>query len=55
MNDTRKLPVLEIYWAKNKASSFKERTYCYFQPECSYAKEVPEEQAEAFDATIYAE
>lgn len=55
VNDNRKLPVLEIYWAKNKASSFKERTYCYFQPECSYAKEVPEEQAEAFDATIYAE
>lgn len=55
VNDTRKLPVLEIYWAKNKASSFKERTYCYFQPECSYAKEVSEEQAEAFDAAIYAE
>lgn len=52
-NDTMKHPVLEIYWAKNKASSFKERTYCYFCPELSLAKECSKEQAEAFDAIIY--
>lgn len=55
VNDDRKQPVLEIYWAKNKASSFKERTYCYFMPEYSLAREVDENQAEVFDATIYAE
>ena len=54
-NDTRKHPVLEIWWAKNKASSFKERTYCYFVPEYSLATEVTKEQAEIFDAAIYAE
>lgn len=54
-NDDKKQPVLEIYWAKNKASSFKERTYCYFVPEYSLAMEVDAQQAEIFDATIYAE
>jgi replicative DNA helicase len=51
----RKHPVLEIYWAKNKASSFKERTYCYFAPEYSLASEVSKEQQEAYDAIIYAD
>lgn len=55
VNDSKKRPVLEIYWAKNKASSFKERTYCYFMPEFSLAREVDAEQTEVFDATIYAE
>lgn len=54
-NSEQKLPVLELYWAKNKQSSFKERTYCFFSPEFSLAKEVSKEQAAIFDATIYAE
>lgn len=54
-NDTMKHPVLEIYWAKNKASSFKERTYCYFSPTLSLASECSKEQAEAFDVIIYGE
>ena len=54
-NEGKKEPVLEIYWAKNKASSFKERTYCYFAPEYSLASEVGEQQQEAYDAIIYAE
>ena len=54
-NDTMKHPVLEIYWAKNKASSFKERTYCFFTPECSLATEVKREQAEEYDSIIYGE
>ena len=54
-NDTMKHPVLEIYWAKNKASSFKERTYCYFVPEFSLATEVKREQMDEYDAIIYAE
>lgn len=52
-NDTTKRPVLEIQWAKNKASSFKERTYCYFAPEFSKAVECDERQTENFDAIIY--
>ena len=55
VNDDKKQPVLEIYWAKNKASSFKERTYCYFMPEYSLAIEADASQSEIFDATIYAE
>lgn len=54
-NSEQKLPVLELHWAKNKQSSFKERTYCFFSPEMSMAKEVSKEQAAIFDATIYAE
>ena len=54
-NDITKHPVLEIYWAKNKTSSFKERTYCYFSPETSKAIEVKKEQAEEYDSIIYAE
>ena len=55
VNDEKKQPVLEVYWAKNKASSFKERTYCYFAPEYSLAREVDEAQASNFDSIIYAE
>lgn len=54
-NNTQKHPVLEVYWAKNKASSFKERTYCFFTPELSLATEVPKAQMEEYDAIIYAE
>ena len=39
----------------NKASSFKERTYCYFVPEFSLATEVKREQMDEYDAIIYAE
>jgi len=53
-DDTQKHPVLEIYWAKNKTSSFKERTYCYFSPDNSLAIEVKKEQQEEFDSIIYA-
>jgi len=54
-DDITKHPVLEIYWSKNKTSSFKERTYCYFSPETSLAIEVKKEQAEEYDSIIYAE
>ena len=52
-NDDEKHPVFEIQWAKNKASSFKERTYCFFTPEYSKATECSKELAAQFDAKIY--
>lgn len=54
-NDTMKHPVLEVYWAKNKASSFKERTYCFFTPEYSLATEVNKQQSDEYDSIIYGE
>ena len=51
--DGYKHPILEIYWAKNKASSFKERTYCIFVPQYSYAKECDKEQTEYYDSLVY--
>lgn len=53
VGSTEKNPVLEIQWAKNKASSFKERTYCYFLPEHSLANECNKEQMKQYDAIIY--
>lgn len=48
-----KSPVIEIDWAKNKKSSYKGRTYCYFSPEFSKAVECNKEVAQRFDALIY--
>ena len=52
-NDTEKHPVIEIHWAKNKASSFKERTYYYFEPNYSKVVECSKEQTEQYDSIIY--
>lgn len=49
----KKEPVIEIYWAKNKASSFKERTYCFFVPEYSLATECNKSVTEQYDAIVY--
>lgn len=54
-NDEKKHPVLEVYWSKNKASSFKERTYYFFDPECSYIREADEETTRQYDSIIYAD
>ena len=51
--DDEKHPILEILWAKNKASSFKERTYCYFAPNYSRAIECNAEITKQFDEKIY--
>ncbi len=48
-----KMPILEIDWAKNKKSSFKGRTYCYFLPEMSKLTECDKESSKRFDALIY--
>lgn len=48
-----KLPIIEILWAKNKQSSFKGRTYCYFKTEFSRVWECSKEATERFNALLY--
>ncbi len=48
-----KLPVLEIDWAKNKKSSFKGRTFCYFIPNFSKMTECGENEAKRFNQLVY--
>lgn len=48
-----KAPVLELDWAKNKKSSFKGRTYCYFVPEMSKLSECDKDAMKRFDALVY--
>ena len=52
-DDNEKHPVIEVQWAKNKASSFKERIYYYFEPNYSKIVECPIAQIEQFDQIIY--
>ena len=52
-DDNEKHPVIEVQWAKNKASSFKERIYYYFEPNYSKVVECPVAQIEQFDQIIY--
>ena len=53
INTGEKLPVIELDWAKNKKSSFKGRTYHYFQPNYSLVIECSEEAASRYDTLIY--
>jgi len=46
-------PVIEMDWAKNKMSSYKGRTFCYFSPEYSKAQECGEETSRRFNSLIY--
>lgn len=48
-----KLPVIEILWAKNKQSSFKGRTFCYFKTDFSRVWECSQEAMDRFSALIY--
>lgn len=48
-----KFPILEVQWAKNKVSSFKERLYYIFTPENSSITECTQEQMKQFDKKIY--
>ena len=48
-----KLPVIEMLWAKNKQSSFKGRTYCYFKTDFSRVWECGKEAMDRFSALIY--
>ena len=51
--DEFKQPILEIDWAKNKKSSYKGRSFCYFRPEYSKAIECDEEAIKRFSALVY--
>lgn len=48
-----KKPIIELDWAKNKKSSYKGRSFCFFSPEHSKAIECPEEIGKRFSALIY--
>ena len=48
-----KEPVIEIQWAKNKASSFKERSYCYFVPNYSLTTECGTAQIANYNSIVY--
>lgn len=48
-----KNPIIEIDWAKNKLSSYKGRSYCYFSPEFSKMVECDEKTSERYDTLIY--
>lgn len=48
-----KMPIIEVQWAKNKASSFKERTYHYFVPNYSLVTECDRKRTEEYDAKVY--
>lgn len=48
-----KLPVIEFDWAKNKKSSFKGRTFCYFAPQMSRAVECGIDANKRFNALLY--
>lgn len=51
--NTEKHPIIEFDWAKNKKSSYKGRTFCYFAPEMSRALECSVEDSRRFNALIY--
>lgn len=53
VEDSPKQPILELDWAKNKISSYKGRTFCYFSPEYSKAIECQEDDAKRFNALVY--
>jgi replicative DNA helicase len=52
-DDSPKQPILELDWAKNKISSYKGRTFCYFSPEYSKSIECVEDDARRFNALVY--
>ena len=52
-NQEEKLPIIEFDWAKNKKSSYKGRTFCYFAPEMSRAAECGIDAVRRFNALLY--
>ena len=51
--DSPKQPILELDWAKNKISSYKGRTFCYFSPEYSKSIECDADDSRRFNALVY--
>lgn len=48
-----KLPIIEFDWAKNKKSSYKGRSFCYFAPEMSRARECNADSTRRFNALLF--
>lgn len=48
-----KKPVIELDWAKNKKSSYKGLSFCFFSPEHSKAVECPEQETKRYSALIF--
>lgn len=46
-------PIIEIDWSKNKASSYKGMSYCYFQPDYSYIQECTKEDMARYQTLMY--
>ena len=53
LDSDEKEPILEIDWAKNKKSSYKGRTFCYFKPDYSKTLECNAEDMKRYSALIY--
>jgi replicative DNA helicase len=51
--DGKKLPVIEMDWAKNKKSSYKGRSFMYFSPEYSKVTECGDDANKRFEALSY--
>ena len=47
-----KQPVIEIRWAKNKQSSFKGYTFCYFETKYSRVWECSQEKTREYNALL---
>ena len=46
-------PIIEVDWAKNKKSSYKGRSYCYFVPDFSLVRECSDEDMKRYDSLLY--
>lgn len=53
LHSDNKIPVLEVDWAKNKVSSYKGRSFCYFVTEHSKAIQCIEEDCRRFTSLLY--
>lgn len=48
-----KLPIIEMHWAKNKQSSYKGHSFCFFSPELSRAAVCSPEASKRYDVLLY--
>lgn len=53
-SDGKKFPIIEIDWAKNKKSSYKGRSFCFFRPEYSRTVECDKNSIIRYNAQILA-
>lgn len=46
-------PIIEVDWSKNKKSSYKGRSFCYFAPNFSLTRECTEEDRKRYESLLY--